>query len=404
MSSSEPLKQFIQLPQQSRKISDESLDSGYVGSRQHSAVHVLDSRELAVIEENENETSSSSESQLILQKSSSPFFIGEAAVSSKTPTLQFTNFPDYPQTASEDSNPSSSNSSTPAGAKSSSSNHSRQHESGFQSKGESALRTTQEHCSHLADTEVSDERVISNETQSSQPSTAQLLESAIREILSSNGSQTPQDIVHILETAIQEVISSTETQSQPSSGWLLDSQPELIPSMTADQEEILKRTVKRNTSSFVERTHFEILLPFLFAKKLMHSDDCEMLANITTHKAKGNYFYTVILPRKGKSAYRRLYKCLKRETEHLGHKDLVELLDTALLKEQSPQSSSESSPTESNFNSTSPSASNFIASDSSPDERGNSSKSTLPDSALSKHKVSSHTSARRSNKSCCTVM
>ena len=163
--------------------------------------------------------------------------------------------------------------------------------------------------------------------------------------LSSSGSPSQINTVQITVT------SSAESQSQPYTSNTCVAQSmksRYTPSLTAEHEDILKRTVEKRTHIFTECTHFETLVPYLYEKKLVLPGECERLEQFSSQKAKGNHFYTVILPRNGKYAYRRLYKCLKRETEHLGHRDLVAILDKALEEHQSPQSSSDSSPTESN--------------------------------------------------------
>lgn len=148
-------------------------------------------------------------------------------------------------------------------------------------------------------------------------------------------------------------ISSTETQSQshgthhPSAATPHSEQSTLEQhrSLTAEHEAILKRTVTKKTHIFIDNTNFETLIPYLFEQKLVHVGESEILQGTASHLKKGNHFYTVVLPQKGKRAYRRLYKCLKREQRHLGHNDLVQILDNALNNHESPPSSSGSTPT-----------------------------------------------------------
>lgn len=184
----------------------------------------------------------------------------------------------------------------------------------------------------------SDGRITSNAAPS-QPSVVQFTQqrSLVHVTLSSSDS--------INTFKINITISSPESQSQVPTA-ACDQLASSHKRMTAVHEEILKRTVKKNTHDFIEQTHFEMLIPFLFEKRLIHAGDSETLGSIPSHKTKGNLFYTVILPRKGKHAYRRLYKCLKQETEHLGHQDLLAILDNALREQQSRQSSSDCTPTE----------------------------------------------------------
>ena len=169
------------------------------------------------------------------------------------------------------------------------------------------------------------------------------------------------NVVHFSETHLPlsltlsyqiTVTSSTESQSQPS---ICDkSAPKSTNGcseheLTAEQrEDILKRTVENKTHLFTEYTNFVALLSHLYARKLLQTEECEKLEKFSSCKEKSNHFYTLILPRKGKRAYTRLHKCLKKETGHLGHRDLVEILDRALEEQHPPpQSSSESSPTDS---------------------------------------------------------
>lgn len=122
---------------------------------------------------------------------------------------------------------------------------------------------------------------------------------------------------------------------------------ECTPKTYAD-EITLRETVRCEMPEFVKDTDIEELAPLLYSKKLLHSGDYAKLRSIPSDKQRGNHFYMEILPRKGRHTYRRLYECLKKETEHLGHRDLVRILDKALRDRKPPQNSSDSSPTESN--------------------------------------------------------
>ena len=186
------------------------------------------------------------------------------------------------------------------------------------------------------------QRLASSEA--SQPSIMHFNEShlPISVTLSSSGSQSQKSILHITLT------SSGESQSQPAKSSHSTAKSSHSISSTAEQECILKKAVVNKTHLFTERTNFVSLVPHLFEKELLHSGECEDLEKLPSHQEKANHFYTIILPRKGARAYRRLYKCLKRETQHLGHKDLVEVLERALRGEHSPQSSPDSSPTTEN--------------------------------------------------------
>lgn len=177
-------------------------------------------------------------------------------------------------------------------------------------------------------------------TEASQPSVMHFNESHLPFSLtfSSSGSSSQRSI---LQCQIR-VTSSGESQSKCNKP---AAKSTYSTSLTAEQEGILRRTVVKKTHLFTEHTNFVTLQPYLFEKRLLHTGECEKLGTLSSNKEKGNHFYTVILPQKGERAYRRLYRCLKKETEHLGHGDLVEILDKALEEQQSPQSSSDNSPT-----------------------------------------------------------
>lgn len=198
--------------------------------------------------------------------------------------------------------------------------------------------------SELHFTNASDYQRVAS-TEASQPSIMQLNESHLSLSLpiSSSGSPSQKSILHIIT-----ITSSGESQSQPDTSNKSAIKSSHSVSMTAEHEDILRKTVEKKTHLFTEHTNFVTLLPYLYEKKLVHTGECEKLEKLPSHQEKGNHFYTIILPRKGKHAYRQLYRCLKKETKHLGHKDLVEILNKALRGEQSPQSSSDSSPTTEN--------------------------------------------------------
>lgn len=116
---------------------------------------------------------------------------------------------------------------------------------------------------------------------------------------------------------------------------------------TYSDEIILRETVRCEMPTFVTNTDFKELSSHLFAKRILHAGDYATLTNIPSCKERGNHFYIELLPRKGRHAYRRLYKCLRNEANHAGHRDLFEILDTAMKEGRPPQTSSDSSPTES---------------------------------------------------------
>lgn len=118
------------------------------------------------------------------------------------------------------------------------------------------------------------------------------------------------------------------------------------PKTYAD-ELILRETVRCELPAFVHNTDFNSLAAHLISKKLLQSCEYTTLKTMPTVREKGLHFYIEILPHKGRHAYRKLYKCLKDVPEHLGHRDLLKILHKALKDRQPPQSSSDSSPTES---------------------------------------------------------
>lgn len=95
-------------------------------------------------------------------------------------------------------------------------------------------------------------------------------------------------------------------------------------------EIILRESVRCGTSTFINNSDFNTLFSHLYSRKLLNSNDYETLTSMQSDKDRGNHLYMQILPRKGRRAYRRLYKCLKNEREHIGHRDLVKILDRAL--------------------------------------------------------------------------
>ena len=120
-----------------------------------------------------------------------------------------------------------------------------------------------------------------------------------------------------------------------------DTQPK-----TYADEVILRETVRCEMTKFVTLTDLNTLSSHLFEKKIIHSTDYSMLKSIPTHRERGNHFYMDILPRKGRRTYRGLFECLKDETEHLGHRELLDILVKSLKDRQPPQVSADSSPSE----------------------------------------------------------
>ena len=76
------------------------------------------------------------------------------------------------------------------------------------------------------------------------------------------------------------------------------------------------------------------LVNYLLSYKVTTIEENRKLSQPTdfryTSEEKARYFYLEVLDTKGSKAYTLLHHCLKLEQEHLGHKDLVEILDQAL--------------------------------------------------------------------------
>ena len=329
----------LQLPPTARKPSEaKSVDSGYDGgpSRETSASHLPSSKQSHKGKETSSEQISmphrSNSTMTGVLESSTNHRILEASDScSSVPT---TNERYGRESLRDNATPDSKN-----GAFSSIGDE------GFRCKSEPYLLSMEDETNMAAlDNSLNIAKVnsdwgMSSNVTPSQPSFVQFTQntSSINVMLSSSDS--------LKNLTINITISSPESQTQPSQSDSR-SEPNSSMHMTSEEEEVLKRTIIRNTNVFVRQTHFETLIPFLFQKRLIHEGDSETLESFASHKSKGNHFYTVILPRKGKRAYRKLHSCLRRETEHLGHQDLVALLDNALSKQQDPQSSSDNSPAE----------------------------------------------------------
>ena len=87
-------------------------------------------------------------------------------------------------------------------------------------------------------------------------------------------------------------------------------------------------------------TNFISLAPLLFEHRLITGEEYSKLrAPIgfnCTKEEKARFFYFEVLDTKGGKAYTLLHHCLKLEEDHLGHRDLVKLLDkdTQQIEEQ----------------------------------------------------------------------
>ena len=119
--------------------------------------------------------------------------------------------------------------------------------------------------------------------------------------------------------------------------------------MTGTDEKILCDTVRCEMPTFVNNTDFKMLGSHMLSRNLLHLSDHETLTSKLSDRERGNHLYMQILPHKGEHTYRLLHECLENEKEHMGHRDLIKILDKALNDRHPPRSSfdSASSPTES---------------------------------------------------------
>ena len=127
--------------------------------------------------------------------------------------------------------------------------------------------------------------------------------------------------------------------------------------LTRDDEKNLEKTVTKRMKAFVRLTDFVILMACLYSRRLICSSDAEYLTNDKhTPREKANYFYMVVLPKKGRKAYRLLYECLSEEYEHRGHRQLVHILDKAIgyMQDSTSESSLSSSEVRVDQNESSP--------------------------------------------------
>lgn len=82
----------------------------------------------------------------------------------------------------------------------------------------------------------------------------------------------------------------------------------------------------------MKSTDLGALYTHLISAELISGQDLEELeAKTVTCRGKNIFFYMVLLDKKGPDAYKRLFDCLKKEHEHLGHKDLVRIIERGLM-------------------------------------------------------------------------
>ena len=151
------------------------------------------------------------------------------------------------------------------------------------------------------------------------------------------------DLIKILDKALNDrhpPRSSFDSASSPTESKHLSD----LAKLNYADEIILRETVHHEMPTFVENTDFKTLSSHLYSRKLLHTSDFTTLTSLPSNVERGNCLYMQILPSKGRHTYRRVYECLKIETEHMGHRDLVKLLGEALRKDRSdrtlPQGSS----------------------------------------------------------------
>ena len=99
----------------------------------------------------------------------------------------------------------------------------------------------------------------------------------------------------------------------------------------------MKRTVTENYPKFAQLTEFNALGHLLLRWKLLTQEQFSILVGVESKlqgEQKARYFYVEILHTKGKMAYTLLWQCLALETNHIGHGELLDLLNTAIEEEK----------------------------------------------------------------------
>lgn len=98
------------------------------------------------------------------------------------------------------------------------------------------------------------------------------------------------------------------------------------------RNDLIASIVRRNMVEFVDSTDFESLAAHLYQENVLSHKDMEVFEGIKSPRGKNNYFYMLLLDTKGVNAYQKLYDCLKKETHHIGHKDLVKTIKCGLTQ------------------------------------------------------------------------
>lgn len=96
------------------------------------------------------------------------------------------------------------------------------------------------------------------------------------------------------------------------------------------RNDLIAGIVRKNMVEFVDSTDFESLAAHLYQENILSHKDMEVFEGIKSPRGKNNYFYMLLLDTKGVNAYQKLYDCLKKETHHIGHKDLVRTIKCGL--------------------------------------------------------------------------
>ena len=98
-------------------------------------------------------------------------------------------------------------------------------------------------------------------------------------------------------------------------------------------EQYYKGVIKENLHEFYKSSNFEVLEPHLITHDLLTEDESTKLVGMESRLIgktnKGQYFYSTVLPSKGKFAYCTFVTCLceaLQKNPHPGHSDLFGLL------------------------------------------------------------------------------
>ena len=85
--------------------------------------------------------------------------------------------------------------------------------------------------------------------------------------------------------------------------------------------------LKQHFEVVMQNLSIEALLPQLLKNNLLTQSEYQELDCVKeTSRKQNQYFLLIVLPRKGKNAFKVFLECLKAEKDHLGHQELAELL------------------------------------------------------------------------------